>query len=264
MSPLRRGLAPALLALAALSQAGGQTPSAAYQEHVAAFAAENVSVKAAFKALTETQAYKDALEAKDRDTLNALREKLPKVDRAGFAKKALTLSETAKGDEQARFLTWALENGAAPAEATAAVDRLIQSHLASPVFADFCASQAFAMGLVRAIPDGGRAKLAAIEQQAPSQTVKAWAVYAQALATGGGKDATEEAKAERAALMTKARGLAEGTELAERIDAPEFAKKHLQVGSMVPDIAGEDLDGVAFKLSDYRGKVVVLDFWGDW
>ena len=23
-------------------------------------------------------------------------------------------------------------------------------------------------------------------------------------------------------------------------------------------------DGVKFKLSDYRGKVVVLDFWGDW
>jgi hypothetical protein len=31
-----------------------------------------------------------------------------------------------------------------------------------------------------------------------------------------------------------------------------------------PEIAGEDLDGVPFRLSDYRGKVVVLDFWGDW
>ena len=31
-----------------------------------------------------------------------------------------------------------------------------------------------------------------------------------------------------------------------------------------PEIEGNDLDGVAFKLSDYRGKVVVLDFWGDW
>ena len=31
-----------------------------------------------------------------------------------------------------------------------------------------------------------------------------------------------------------------------------------------PDIIGHDLDGVPFKLSDYRGKVVVIDFWGDW
>jgi peroxiredoxin len=38
----------------------------------------------------------------------------------------------------------------------------------------------------------------------------------------------------------------------------------LEVGNLAPEIEGEDLEGVAFKLSDYRGKVVVLDFWGDW
>ena len=37
-----------------------------------------------------------------------------------------------------------------------------------------------------------------------------------------------------------------------------------EIGNLAPDIQGEDLDGVKFKLSDYRGKVVVLDFWGDW
>jgi len=31
-----------------------------------------------------------------------------------------------------------------------------------------------------------------------------------------------------------------------------------------PDIEGEDGDGRPLKLSDYRGKVVLLDFWGDW
>lgn len=36
------------------------------------------------------------------------------------------------------------------------------------------------------------------------------------------------------------------------------------VGDMAPDIAGVDIDGVPFKLSDYRGKVVMLDFWGLW
>jgi hypothetical protein len=35
-------------------------------------------------------------------------------------------------------------------------------------------------------------------------------------------------------------------------------------GAIAPDIAGVDLDGVAFRLSDYQGKVVLLDFWGDW
>jgi hypothetical protein len=38
----------------------------------------------------------------------------------------------------------------------------------------------------------------------------------------------------------------------------------LGVGQTAPEIDGEDLDGVKFKLSDYRGKVVVLDFWGNW
>ncbi len=43
-----------------------------------------------------------------------------------------------------------------------------------------------------------------------------------------------------------------------------FVLKYLQIGKVAPDIEGSDLDEVAFKLSDYRGKVVVLDFWGDW
>ncbi len=38
----------------------------------------------------------------------------------------------------------------------------------------------------------------------------------------------------------------------------------VEVGRVAPDIVGRDLDGVAFRLSDYRGRVVVLDFWGDW
>ena len=36
------------------------------------------------------------------------------------------------------------------------------------------------------------------------------------------------------------------------------------VGARAPEIAASDLDGVPFKLSDYRGKVVLLYFWGNW
>jgi len=38
----------------------------------------------------------------------------------------------------------------------------------------------------------------------------------------------------------------------------------LLVGQPVPEISAEDIDGTAFKLSDYKGKVVMIDFWGDW
>jgi peroxiredoxin len=39
---------------------------------------------------------------------------------------------------------------------------------------------------------------------------------------------------------------------------------HLSVGKTSPDIVGRDLGGAELKLSDYRGKVVVLVFSGDW
>ena len=42
------------------------------------------------------------------------------------------------------------------------------------------------------------------------------------------------------------------------------ASRNVKIGKVPPDIAGKDMDGVAFKLSDYRGKVIVLDFWGFW
>ncbi len=43
-----------------------------------------------------------------------------------------------------------------------------------------------------------------------------------------------------------------------------FEIRFLTIGKVAPDIEGEDIDGRKFKLSDYRGKVVVLDFWGHW
>lgn len=43
-----------------------------------------------------------------------------------------------------------------------------------------------------------------------------------------------------------------------------FELRNLSIGKTAPDIIGEDVDGTPMKLSDYRGKVVVIDFWGDW
>jgi AhpC/TSA family len=52
--------------------------------------------------------------------------------------------------------------------------------------------------------------------------------------------------------------------LGERAAAMLSEVRNLGIGKPCPEIAGEDLDGKSFKLSDYRGKVVVIDFWGDW
>jgi hypothetical protein len=52
---------------------------------------------------------------------------------------------------------------------------------------------------------------------------------------------------------------------AERQASPAPMKSAaVGVGLPAPEIEGQDADGKTFKLSDYRGKVVVLDFWARW
>lgn len=43
-----------------------------------------------------------------------------------------------------------------------------------------------------------------------------------------------------------------------------FEMTSLQVGCEAPEIEGKDAEGVKFKLSDYRGKYVIVVFWGGW
>lgn len=52
--------------------------------------------------------------------------------------------------------------------------------------------------------------------------------------------------------------------LADMAKGAMFEMENLAIGKEAPDIEAEDLDGTKFKLSEYRGKVVVIDFWGDW
>src|SRR5689334_6413547 len=54
------------------------------------------------------------------------------------------------------------------------------------------------------------------------------------------------------------------TDSGKRATGLLFRIDHLAIGMSVPDVETQDVEGVAFKLSDYRGKVVVLDFWGFW
>jgi hypothetical protein len=57
---------------------------------------------------------------------------------------------------------------------------------------------------------------------------------------------------------------AHSPKLAPQVKEVQFALAKLTTGRPAMEIEAEDLDGKIFKLSDYRGKVVVLDFWGNW
>ncbi|MCK6445237.1 MAG: hypothetical protein L6Q99_02500 [Planctomycetes bacterium] len=52
--------------------------------------------------------------------------------------------------------------------------------------------------------------------------------------------------------------------IGEKARAALITALELGVGQPAPEIVGEDLDGRPMKLSEFHGKVVVLDFWGDW
>ena len=58
--------------------------------------------------------------------------------------------------------------------------------------------------------------------------------------------------------------LQRGKTLGQQAEEQLKLVKKFGVGKSAPEIAAQDTDGVDFKLSDYRGKVVLLDFWGHW
>jgi hypothetical protein len=86
--------------------------------------------------------------------------------------------------------------------------------------------------------------------------------YLQDLLRQDRAQATKEAQAlfERAARDHGDAKLGD-VRVAEASRAGLFELLHLRPGCEVPEIDGEDQDGKPCKLSDYRGKVVLLDFW---
>ena len=111
-----------------------------------------------------------------------------------------------------------------------------------------------------AVPD----TLRTIAEKSPNRKVRGQALFALAQYH---KDRDKEAEAERGfeEVAAKYADVASysGT-LGEAARANLHEIRDLAIGKVAPEIEGEDVDGKRFKLSEYRGKVVVLDFWGDW
>lgn len=73
-------------------------------------------------------------------------------------------------------------------------------------------------------------------------------------------DAVEDLEKDFRKLSSRMQASAAGKELEHAI----LAKKNSRVGVIAPDFTGMTPDGKTIKLSDYRGKYVLLDFWGSW
>jgi len=107
-----------------------------------------------------------------------------------------------------------------------------------------------------------RARILGRLRESPHREVRATALYYLAKRARGG-----ERRVLFKELAAKHGGLAYRTttfgELADAALNPHRSEA-LAIGRVAPEIVGVDVEGEPLKLSDYRGKVVVLDFWGNW
>jgi hypothetical protein len=109
--------------------------------------------------------------------------------------------------------------------------------------------------------------LRAVVAKSSNATVKGQATYALAknIMRGGTQEQNKEAEQLLASVVSDYGDVSVGRgTLGQMAEGDLFELQHLQIGMTAPEIEGEDIDGEQFKLTDYRGKVVVLDFWGDW
>jgi hypothetical protein len=212
-----------------------------------------------------------------------------------YAKEFLEIAK-AHPDDPAAFdaLSWIVQHsgGGSDPASTSAIDQLARDHVANPKIAGLLSSLQYG-------PTSGRVLLEAVLEKNPDHDAKAQACftlakkikqdaeYAQRMKRDqnflaqlgqffGDAESKRLAKAKPEDLEKQAEAMFErvvkefadvkgfrGT-LGEAAERELFEMRNLAIGKVAPDIEGEDIDGARFKLSDYRGKVVLLDFWGDW
>ncbi|MFT5302690.1 MAG: hypothetical protein ACI87E_001393 [Mariniblastus sp.] len=171
------------------------------------------------------------------------------------------VKETPKTDEAKEALSFLMSSGL-DEKGTAGV-LMIKHHSKGDGLLDMAFSNASRPG------PNSKKILASIMKSDASEKVKATASYGKIAAAIGEFDGSEkgEAKVERIVkrFVEKAGDAkVRGQSLAKMAELQLFEFMNLRIGKTAPNILGEDVDGEEFKLSDYRGKVVFLDFWGDW
>ena len=240
-------------------------------------------LKALQKEVSDASAeFSKALRARKDEKDKEANEKITKAyaeyqkKQADAAAKALELAKKdPKSEVAADALAWAVQGlRGKPDRLKEALALVREHHLASPKIKSLVGMVGY-VGL----PDDAVAEfLTAVAEQNPDKATKATALMGLAerykeKAEPYGRPAPKDADQLRAKAedlferVAKEYGDVEayrGTTFAERAKGELFEMRNLAIGKVAPEIEGEDLDGEKFKLSDYRGKVVVIDFWGDW
>ena len=177
-----------------------------------------------------------------------------------FAARFDDLARRAKGTETgARSLLWIASNvreRGSPAVGNA-VDALVADYMDSPVLADLAQWMQYGADAIGA--EKARAALEKIAEKSPHADVKANALFSLG-AVQYGQGSMEAA----IAVFRRLQKDYAGTGPADRAAAYLFEIEKLQVGMPAPDFAAVDENGETFHLADYKGKVVVVDFWGFW
>ena len=155
---------------------------------------------------------------------------------------------------------WEREAGTMEESSAKLVDQILAEYPASPQLAQIVQYK-YVLGKYQR-----EAVFEKLLAASPHDAVKGEALLALAIAD---KATDPEAGRQRFVELqerfgsVKRRGVIPFAEYADAHLAPH-EKASLAVGKKAPEIAGRDLDGNEMKLSDHLGKVVVLDFWGDW
>jgi thiol-disulfide isomerase/thioredoxin len=180
-----------------------------------------------------------------------------------------TLLKLAEQDPKSPFglntATWLILNTAEGPEYDKAAAIILQNHLGSSNLVYLCQQ------LLRLRYRSSTKLLQSVLDKNPSPEVQANACFALAMLSKDQANygADEPAAAVAAKLFERVlrdygQVEAGGQKLADRAESELVELRLLGVGKEAPEIQGEDLDGRQMKLSDYRGKVVALVFWGTW
>ena len=216
---------------------------------------EYVDQYAAFMKLVRTPAfnkdYRKALKKGRKAATEYLRE-VGQPDRAAYSAE---MKEVA-----AYSMAWLAANGGG-AESRNALAYLFENHISSPAM-EMVVTRA-SVGVKASVAQERFRKLLKANK---SKTVKGLATFmlAESLAGDPPEDTTEIEELYQTVIDDYADVENRGTSIADSAKSSLYEIQYLTIGKVAPDIEGEDLDGVKFKLSDYRGKVVLLDFWGNW